>query len=105
MEPKNLNRIIKYEEYVPTVDDVLHSRKKTTGVHEILFEIEEVPFRLIDVGGQRSERKSKWMALFSDVTSVIFCVALSEYDLKLEEDNTTNRMHESLKVFKEVSNK
>jgi hypothetical protein len=31
-------------------------------------------------------------------------VALSEYDLKLYEDDTTNRMHESLKLFKEICN-
>lgn len=60
-------------------------------------------FRLVDVGGQRSERK-KWMHCFQDVTAVIFCVAMSEYDLKLYEDDTTNRMHESLKLFKEICN-
>lgn len=58
---------------------------------------------LVDVGGQRSERK-KWMHCFQDVTAVIFCVALSEYDLKLYEDDTTNRMQESLKLFREICN-
>lgn len=57
----------------------------------------------VDVGGQRSERK-KWMHCFQDVTAVIFCVALSEYDLKLQEDDTTNRMHESVKLFREICN-
>lgn len=55
------------------------------------------------MGGQRSERK-KWMYCFQDVTAVIFCVAMSEYDLKLYEDDRTNRMHESLKLFKEIAN-
>lgn len=54
-------------------------------------------------GGQRSERK-KWMHCFQDVTAVIFCVALSEYDLKLQEDDTTNRMMESIKLFKDICN-
>jgi len=58
---------------------------------------------MVDVGGQRSERK-KWMHCFQDVTCVIFCVALSEYDLKLYEDDQTMRMHESLKLFKEICN-
>ena len=35
---------------------------------------------------------------------MLFCVALSEYDLKLYEDDTTNRMHESIKLFKEICN-
>jgi hypothetical protein len=38
------------------------------------------------------------------VTAVLFCVALSEYDLKLQEDESTNRMHESLKLFREICN-
>ena len=41
---------------------------------------------------------------FKNCSAVIFCVAMSEYDLKLQEDDTTNRMHESLKLFKEICN-
>jgi len=89
--------------YTPDPQDVLRSRAKTTGIIETEFDVEKTHFRMVDVGGQRSERK-KWMHCFQDVTAVIFCVALSEYDLKLYEDDTTNRMHESLKLFKEICN-
>ena len=41
--------------------------------------------RMVDVGGQRSERK-KWIHCFEGVTAIVFCVALSGYDLTLEED-------------------
>ena len=41
--------------------------------------------RMFDVGGQRSERK-KWIHCFEGVTAIIFCVALSDYDLVLAED-------------------
>jgi guanine nucleotide-binding protein G(i) subunit alpha len=98
----DLDRIAQ-SNYVPTVDDVLRSRAKTTGIIEIEFTVEKTKFLLVDVGGQRSERK-KWMHCFQDVTAVIFCVALSEYDLKLYEDDQTNRMHESIKLFKEICN-
>jgi GTPase SAR1 family protein len=89
--------------YIPTEQDVLRSRVKTTGVLETVFDVEDIIFRLVDVGGQRSERR-KWIHCFEDVTAIIFCVALSEYDLKLYEDNETNRMHESLQLFKELCN-
>lgn len=77
---------------------------------------------MFDVGGQRSERK-KWIHCFENVTSIIFCVALSEYDqVLLEEskqvsfivwplivrcdiaDSTKNRMMESLVLFDSVVN-
>lgn len=41
--------------------------------------------RMFDVGGQRSERK-KWIHCFEGVTAIIFCVAMSAYDLVLAED-------------------
>jgi len=99
---ENIQRIAA-PNYIPSEQDVLRSRVKTTGVLETVFEVEEIIFRLVDVGGQRSERR-KWIHCFEDVTAIIFCVAISEYDLKLYEDNETNRMHESLQLFKELCN-
>ena len=58
---------------------------------------------MFDVGGQRSERK-KWIHCFENVTSIIFCVALSEYDQVLLEETTQNRMIESLVLFDSVVN-
>jgi guanine nucleotide-binding protein subunit alpha len=58
---------------------------------------------MFDVGGQRSERK-KWIHCFEAVTSIIFCVALSEYDQVLLEESRQNRMMESLVLFESVIN-
>eukprot|EP01120_Amphizonella_sp_Union-15-10_P006306 TRINITY_DN2000_c0_g2_i1.p1 TRINITY_DN2000_c0_g2~~TRINITY_DN2000_c0_g2_i1.p1 ORF type:complete len:352 (-),score=55.30 TRINITY_DN2000_c0_g2_i1:77-1132(-) len=99
---EHINRICQ-KDYIPNQQDVLRSRCKTTGITETEFEVENTKFKLVDVGGQRSERK-KWIHCFEDVTAVIFCAALSEYDLKLYEDETVNRMHESLKLFEEICN-
>lgn len=46
---------------------------------------------MFDVGGQRSERK-KWIHCFENVTSIIFCVALSEYDQTLLEESNQVRL-------------
>ena len=48
---------------------------------------------MVDVGGQRSERR-KWIHCFENVTSIIFLVALSEYDqILFESDNEVRTCH------------
>jgi hypothetical protein len=61
-----------------------------SGIVETDFVHKGLHFRMVDVGGQRNERK-KWIHCFQDVTAIIFVVAMSEYDLKLEEDLGTPR--------------
>uniref|UniRef100_A0A3B3ZGC8 Guanine nucleotide-binding protein subunit alpha n=1 Tax=Periophthalmus magnuspinnatus TaxID=409849 RepID=A0A3B3ZGC8_9GOBI len=86
--------------YVPTQQDVLRVRVPTTGIIEYVFDVEKVVFRMVDVGGQRSERK-KWIHCFEYVTSIMFLAALSEYDqVLIESDN--NRMEESLALFQTI---
>jgi len=87
--------------YLPNEQDVLRSRAKTTGIIETSFELDGFTFVVIDVGGQRSERR-KWIHCFEDVTAILFCAALSGYNQKLYEDDKTNRLHESLDLFKSI---
>ena len=89
--------------YVPTQQDVLRTRVKTTGIIETQFNFKGLHFKMFDVGGQRSERK-KWIHCFEGVTAIIFCVALSGYDLVLAEDEEMNRMMESMKLFDSICN-
>ncbi|XP_007088616.2 guanine nucleotide-binding protein G(t) subunit alpha-1 [Panthera tigris] len=89
--------------YVPTEQDVLRSRVKTTGIIETQFSFKDLHFRMFDVGGQRSERK-KWIHCFEGVTCIIFIAALSAYDMVLVEDDEVNRMHESLHLFNSICN-
>ncbi|KAI8878864.1 guanine nucleotide binding protein, alpha subunit [Backusella circina FSU 941] len=89
--------------YVPNEQDVLRARLKTTGITEIQFQLGRLSIHMFDVGGQRSERK-KWIHCFDSVTSIIFCVALSEYDQVLLEESNQNRMLESLALFESIVN-
>lgn len=58
---------------------------------------------MFDVGGQRDERR-KWIQCFNDVTAIIFVTACSSYNLVLREDNTQNRLKESLELFQSIWN-
>ncbi|KAM4808672.1 guanine nucleotide-binding protein subunit alpha-14 [Rhinophrynus dorsalis] len=87
--------------YIPTQQDVLRVRVPTTGIIEYPFDLENIIFRMVDVGGQRSERR-KWIHCFENVTSIIFLVALSEYDQVLAECDNENRMEESKALFKTI---
>jgi len=89
-------------DYIPTKEDVLMARRKTVGIVETHFDFNNASFTLVDVGGQRSERK-KWLHCFNSVTAVIFLTAINEYDMVLEEDTSTNRLLESLKLWKALT--
>ncbi len=90
-------------DYLPSDQDVLRSRVKTTGITETTFIIADLTYRMFDVGGQRSERK-KWIHCFENVTTILFLVAISEYDQLLFEDETVNRMQEALTLFDSICN-
>jgi len=89
--------------YIPSEQDVLRSRVRTTGIVENSFDIDGNQFKMFDVGGQRNERK-KWIHCFENVTAVLFVAAISEYDQVLYEDENTNRMVEALNLFEEICN-
>ncbi|CAH2352642.1 guanine nucleotide-binding protein alpha-2 subunit [[Candida] railenensis] len=91
-------------DYMPSVNDILRTRKKTSGIFDFKFQMSSgLNIHMYDVGGQRSERK-KWIHCFDNVTLIIFCVALSEYDQVLLEENSQNRLVESLTLFDSVVN-
>jgi hypothetical protein len=53
---------------------------------------------MVDVGGQRSERR-KWIHCFENVTSIIFLVALSEYDQILFESENEVQCFMNLSIL------
>ncbi|CAG8529675.1 16903_t:CDS:10 [Funneliformis mosseae] len=89
--------------YIPTDQDILRCRMKTTGIVETVFQLSPLTYRMFDVGGQRSERK-KWIHCFENVTAVLFIVAISGYDQCLVEDKDANQMQEALMLFDSICN-
>jgi len=100
------------EKFDPTEEDVVMARIRTTGivvtnlkqklVRESKHEPEYLDFEVVDVGGQRNERK-KWMHCFDDVKAVLFIVNLAGWDQVLFEDASKNRMEEAVELFEKVA--
>ncbi len=80
----DLDRFFRHD-YVPTEQDIVRCRARTTGITETVFQLRDHEMLMVDVGGQKSERR-KWIHCFQDVTSILFLVSLSGYDQCLVED-------------------
>ena len=91
------------KDYVPTDDDILRVRVRTSRISKIEFTIHGKNIEMIDVGGQRGKRK-KWIHYFDSITAVLFVVSISEYDQRLEEDESVNRMVDSMELFEQTLN-
>ncbi|KAI6191065.1 hypothetical protein M3Y97_00187300 [Aphelenchoides bicaudatus] len=93
----NASRILN-KLYAPTELDVIHARASTTGVHEIGFNFRKYYIRLIDAGGQKTERR-KWIHCFENVTAVLFVASLSAFDQFLDEEPSKNALDDSVELF------
>jgi len=98
---ENIDRI-NSNDFLPNEEDVLRVRVRSTGIEEAEFIFDKHLFRVIDVGGQRSERR-KWIHCFEGITAILFCSALVDYYLPLREDPRQNRLNEALMLFTEIS--
>ncbi|GBE88344.1 Guanine nucleotide-binding protein alpha-4 subunit [Sparassis crispa] len=91
--------------YVPTTDDILHARIQTMGVAEHVFDVplhgRNVTWHLFDVGGARGQRHT-WVPYFDDATAIIFMAPVSAFDQYLAEDPRTNRVDDSLQLFRQI---
>lgn len=89
--------------WIPNKQDILQCRVRTTGIMETQISLNGFDIKIVDVGGQRNERK-KWIHSFENVSAVLFVAAISEYDQTLFEDESVNRIQEALMIFKDICN-
>jgi len=99
-------------DWTPTSDDIIMARVRTTGIvdTDISYKVPQIDkklpntvhFQVVDVGGQRNERK-KWIHCFDDVKAVLYVESLIGFDQVMFEDTKKNRMKESLEVFAQLT--
>lgn len=90
--------------YVPTNEDMLRTRQRTTGEHLTVFVNEKIRWELIDAGGQKPER-AKWESIIStkeSVNAIIYFVALDEYNMLSSEDPSKTKMQISFEAWAEI---
>ena len=90
-------------DFIPSTEDVLHARVRTSGVVAKEFGFRSLKFQVFDVGGQRCERR-KWIQYFDHVTALVFVAAISEYNQVMAEDSSKNRLQEALDLFEQIAN-
>src|SRR5690242_20066090 len=94
---------LQMKDYRPSEEDVLQSRRRTTGAFTTSLSIGDLTYAFTDVGGQRNERK-KWVQVCKAADILIYVVSLSDYDEVLWEDQSINRMLEALETFENTVN-
>eukprot|EP01083_Nonionella_stella_P147762 466724_1 len=106
--------LIMSDTYFPSNQDYFKLRDRTTGLnHTSYYDDMGNEFCIIDVGGQRGERKKWFWALASGgnyiynddkkrcPTDCIFVVALDQFCKCLFEDESANALMENLQLFKD----
>ncbi|KAF7636759.1 hypothetical protein Mgra_00003704 [Meloidogyne graminicola] len=93
-------RILKLD-YIPIQEDIVNARCSTLGIYEINFDFRNFVIRLIDVGGQRTERR-KWIHCFDNIEAILFIVSLACYNNILADDNSINQMFDAIQLFKNI---
>jgi len=91
------------QNYIPSLQDILHARKSSKGITEHEFVIRSVPFLFVDVGGHRSQRQM-WYRCFDSMHSILFFVASNEFDQFSSDEQRKNRLIESTDIFELISN-
>ncbi|KAH8101422.1 heterotrimeric G protein alpha subunit 4 [Cristinia sonorae] len=87
--------------YIPNEQDIVHARARTIGITETVFNLRDHEMLMVDVGGQKSERR-KWIHCFQDVTSILFLVSLSGFDQCLIEDKDANQMQDAMTIWDSI---
>ncbi|XP_053552661.1 guanine nucleotide-binding protein G(i) subunit alpha-1-like [Bombina bombina] len=90
----DLDRICQ-SDYIPTQQDVLRTRDKTTGSMEVNIPHMGFNARII-YPGQHGTNFKKWIDCFSYVTSIIFCIDINNYDQLLDENHEERKLLDSI---------
>ena len=91
------------KDYVPSREDFLKCRVRTTGIVQHQYETQGQRFILYEFGQRRNERAT-WLHCCGEADAIIFVAALNHYGTVFVHDERRNAMHESIELFAEHCN-
>ena len=99
--------IICDKDYIPSTEDVLNTQSHTytrgqSATLNTSHNKEKYVFEIIDVGGQKAERK-KWFQYMDTLSAIIYVSSLTSY-CEMSYDTYENGFVESLNAFEETIN-
>eukprot|EP01129_Flabellula_baltica_P005346 TRINITY_DN192_c0_g1_i2.p1 TRINITY_DN192_c0_g1~~TRINITY_DN192_c0_g1_i2.p1 ORF type:complete len:216 (-),score=49.11 TRINITY_DN192_c0_g1_i2:22-669(-) len=101
----HLERIID-DSYVPTNDDIIRARQRTTGANITRFSESDTLWEIIDVGGQKPERE-KWGRIIKEgIQGVIFFSSIDEYNIGVPIEappNCSSNLEFSMDIFESIT--
>jgi guanine nucleotide-binding protein G(i) subunit alpha len=89
--------------YEPTNEDWLKLRTVTNNISETVIKFNSQYLHFFDVSGVKSHRKY-WVSYFDDVTAILFVASLASYNQTMLEDDSKNRLMDSLVAFEGLVN-
>lgn len=97
----NIDRVMS-PEYVPTQDDILRVRQRSTGYTDLSFIKDKILWEIFDAGGQLAERR-KWepIANSNGINAIVFCMSLADCQDINQESNKTYLV-DTLDLFKKT---
>lgn len=107
--------VIAGENYIPSDEDILHIRQRSTGGFETSFVVcfvasqlihclqkDKTKITLVDMGGQRPER-AKWdKALAEGTKGVFYFVSIEEFNVISTEEKDKTKLQVSLDTWKDL---
>jgi guanine nucleotide-binding protein subunit alpha len=101
MSEENFFRILNTE-FVPSNEDILRGRMRTTGSNTTRFLHMNYIWEIVDIGGQAPERVKWFNVLKAPVNAVIYFAGLDEYNMNSSEEEGKTKMEISMECFKSV---
>eukprot|EP01126_Amoeba_proteus_P022167 TRINITY_DN2247_c0_g1_i10.p1 TRINITY_DN2247_c0_g1~~TRINITY_DN2247_c0_g1_i10.p1 ORF type:complete len:313 (+),score=62.46 TRINITY_DN2247_c0_g1_i10:232-1170(+) len=98
---EKLDQIVQ-PDYVPTNEDIMKCRQRTSGVSLTEFMKDKYKWQLLDAGGQKPER-DKWSTIIQNenILGILFFISLGDFNIKSNDEDGT-KLEVAIRCFRDT---